>query len=98
VTIYLDGARRPGLALCELTAKGLMQLAAGAAWTLLSAEFLSQRRIRGRLLMQHGLGKLSWRRPVGYIQETNGSNSPGARMNSSETIHHNLGPSSKSHV
>ena len=70
VAIYLDGARDPVRARLILMVKGLAQITAGLLLALLSAEFLSKRRIRGRLLMEHGLGKLSWRKPVGYISET----------------------------
>lgn len=69
VTIYLDGARQPGLAWATLMAKGLLQLAAGALLAAVTFEFGSRRRLAGRLLMEHGLGKLMWRRAVGYIAE-----------------------------
>ena len=70
VAIYLDGAAHPMRAWSVLTLKGAVQLAAGLLLSVGTAEFLSKRRIRGRLLMEHGLGKLTWRRPVGYILET----------------------------
>ena len=70
VAIYLDGARHPFLAWTELMLKGAAQLAAGVLITVATAEFLSKRRIRGRLLIEHGLGKLIWLRSVGYISET----------------------------
>ena len=72
VSIYVDAARRPGLARLELLAKGLMQLAAGAIMTLVTLEFASDTRLRWRRLMEHGLGKLTWRRPVGFIDESAG--------------------------
>jgi hypothetical protein len=50
--------------------KGAAQLVAGLLVTVGTAEFLSNRRVRGRLLIEHGLGKLIWRQPVGYISET----------------------------
>ena len=70
VAIYLDGARDPIPAWVVLMLKGAAQVTAGLLLTVLTGEFLSKRRIRGRLLMEHGLGKLTWRRPVGYISET----------------------------
>ena len=69
VSIYLDGAARPRLAWAELMTKGLIQLVVGFLWACVTAEFTSTRRLRGRLLMEHGLGKLNWRRSVGYIKE-----------------------------
>ena len=70
VAIYLDGARHPRLALVSLWLKGALQLAAGAALAALTAEFGSKTRLRGRLLMEHGRGKLRRDQPVGYIAET----------------------------
>lgn len=69
VSIYLDAAPRPVVAWATLMAKGLIQLAAGAVVAAAGLEFGSETRIRGRLLMAHGLGKLTWRRPVGYIYD-----------------------------
>lgn len=69
VAIYLDGARRPGLTWATLMAKGLAQLAAGSLLAAATLEFGSNRRLAGRLLMEHGLGKLLWKRSVGYIAE-----------------------------
>ena len=70
VAIYLDGARDPIRAWVVLMIKGATQVAAGLLLTIVTGEFLSKRRIRGRLLIEHGLGKLTWRKPVGYISET----------------------------
>ncbi|WP_312734413.1 glycosyltransferase family 2 protein [Brevundimonas sp.] len=70
VSIYVDGARWPRLARAELFLKGLMQAAVGGMLTLVTLEGRSDSRLRWRLLLEHGLGKLSWRRPVGYIDET----------------------------
>lgn len=70
VSIYVDGARWPVLARAELLAKGLIQLAVGSLMSRLTREHGSTTRLRWRLLMEHGLGKLTWRRPVGYIDET----------------------------
>ena len=69
VSIYLDAARRPALAWATLMAKGLLQLMAGTVLAVATFEFGSERRLKGRLLMEHGLGKLIWRRAVGYIAE-----------------------------
>lgn len=70
VAIYLDGAKRPALAWAELMLKGVIQLLAGAAIVGATFEFLSKNRINGRLLMAHGLAKLAWKKPVGYIYHT----------------------------
>jgi glycosyltransferase involved in cell wall biosynthesis len=75
VTIYVDAARRPALAWASLMAKGLIQVTAGAALAVLTGEFGSRRRLKGRMLMAHGLGKLSWSRPIGYIAEPSASHS-----------------------
>ncbi|MGA0605233.1 glycosyltransferase family 2 protein [Phenylobacterium sp. VNQ135] len=69
VTIYLDVAPHPGRVWLSLMAKGLLQLAVGLVLATATWEFGSTRRIAGRQLMAHGLGKLLWRRPVGYIAE-----------------------------
>lgn len=69
VSIYLDAARRPALVWASLTAKGLAQLVVGFAIAVATGEFGSETQLTGRLLMAHGLGKLTWRRPVGYIVE-----------------------------
>ena len=69
VSIYLDGAKDRRLAWIILMAKGLAQTAAGALIAAATLEFGSASRITGRLLMAHGLGKLTWRRPIGYITE-----------------------------
>ncbi|MHB8285483.1 MAG: hypothetical protein ACYDD1_12495, partial [Caulobacteraceae bacterium] len=53
-------------------AKGLRHCVAGAVLATTSLEFGSKRRIAGRLLIAHGLGKLTARRPVGYIAEPGG--------------------------
>lgn len=73
VSIYLDGARDRRLAWIVLMTKGLAQTAVGALIAAVSFEFGSESRIAGRLLMAHGLGKLTWRRPVGYIAEPSGN-------------------------
>ena len=70
VSIYVDGAQHPALARTELFVKGLIQTAVGGVLTWLTLEHGSTSRLRWRLLTQHGLGKLTWRRPVGFIDET----------------------------
>jgi succinoglycan biosynthesis protein ExoM len=70
VAIYLDGARDPRGAWMVLMLKGAAQLTAGVLLAVITGEFLSKRRIRGRLLIEHGLGKLIWHKSVGYISET----------------------------
>ena len=70
VAIYLDGARDPARAWIVLMIKGAIQVAAGLLLTVCTVEFLSKRRLRGRLLIEHGWGKLTWRKSVGYISET----------------------------
>ena len=72
VAIYTDAARRPALTWAMLLAKGLIQSAAGAILALITAELGSARRIKGRMLMAHGLGKLTAGRPVGFIAEPAG--------------------------
>lgn len=70
VSIYLHHAPRPKVALASLLVKGVIQVAAGAAIALLSWEFGSQARLRGRTLIAYGMAKLKWRKAVGYIDET----------------------------
>lgn len=69
VTIYLHYTHMPRLVWLQLMAKGLIQLTAGALIAFGTLEHLSKNRIRGRLLMAHGIGKLSWHQPVGFIDE-----------------------------
>lgn len=66
---YLAAAANPRRVQLELTLKGILQVAAGAAITLATWEFGSRRRLRGRALMEIGKGKISLRKPVGYIDE-----------------------------
>jgi succinoglycan biosynthesis protein ExoM len=73
VTIYLDASPRPKMTWLILMLKGLVQLVAGYIVVLATGEFGSGDRIQGRLLIAHGIGKISWRRPVGYIDETSDS-------------------------
>lgn len=70
VSIYVDAAANPTLARMELFTKGLIQTAVGGLLTALTMEQRSVSRLRWRLLLEHGLGKLTWRRPIGFIDET----------------------------
>ncbi len=70
VSIYIDGAANPILARVELLAKGLIQTAVGGSLAILTLEYGSASRLRWRTLMEHGLGKLTWRRPIGFIDES----------------------------
>ena len=70
VSIYRDGSKRPKLTALELWAKGLLQIAVGGLLTLLTLEFLSDRRLSARILISNGLGKMSWAKPIGYINES----------------------------
>ena len=69
VSIYMDAAAQPFWVGTVLILKGLVQVLVGFGLALVTGEFGSRRRIAGRLLMAHGLGKLTWKRPVGYIRE-----------------------------
>ena len=69
VSIYLDAADHSPVVWATLMAKGLAQVACGAIFTLLTGELGSKRRLKGRLLIAHGMGKLNWNRAVGYIRE-----------------------------
>lgn len=69
VSIYLDVTPRPRLTWATLMAKGLAQVIVGFALSAITLEFGSSRRLRGRAMMEQGLGKLLWKRAVGYIAE-----------------------------
>ncbi|MDG2521172.1 glycosyltransferase [Caulobacter segnis] len=66
--IYVAHAPRPARAAAILRLKGLLQVAAGTALAVAGFEFGSERRLRGRLLIANGVGKLTTRQ-VGYIKE-----------------------------
>jgi succinoglycan biosynthesis protein ExoM len=66
---YLEHAKNPARIWLQLTVQGVIQLMMGALITLLTWEFGSRTRIRGRRLVIVGLGKLTWRNPVRYIDE-----------------------------
>ena len=70
VSIYLDAARNRRLAWITLMLKGCIQVTVGSVLYLVGLEFASNRRIRGRLLISHGLGKLMWKNAIGYINES----------------------------
>lgn len=69
VSIYLDATPRPCLTWATLMAKGMAQVVVGFVVSAATFEFGSSRRLRGRALIEHGLGKLLWKRAVGYIAE-----------------------------
>lgn len=69
VSICLDAARSRRLTWIVLMLKGIVQTVAGFTLALLTAEFGSRKRLRGRVLMTHGIAKLNWRSTVGYIEE-----------------------------
>ncbi|WP_269715456.1 glycosyltransferase family 2 protein [Caulobacter sp. NIBR2454] len=66
--IYLAHSPTPERVGLVLKLKGLIQVAVGVALAAATLEFGSERRLKGRLLMANGLGKLA-RRQVGYIKE-----------------------------
>jgi succinoglycan biosynthesis protein ExoM len=70
VTTYVHHAPNRAQAWLKLMVKGVMQTVAGAVITVATWEFGSERRMTGRLLLTHGLAKLQWKNPVGYIDET----------------------------
>jgi succinoglycan biosynthesis protein ExoM len=70
VSTYMAHARHPARIHRSMMVKGLIQAVVGAFFALVTLEFGSERRLAGRLLMTKGMGKLSWRKPVGYINET----------------------------
>lgn len=70
VAISLDQSPNRRLTWLLMLAKGLLQIAFGLALSVLTWEFGSERRTNGRMLIAHGLGKISWLKPVGYISET----------------------------
>jgi succinoglycan biosynthesis protein ExoM len=94
VAIYTDAARRPRLTWAILLAKGLTQCLVGAVLAVATLEFGSKRRIAGRLLIAHGLGKLTARRPVGFITEPGG---PGQASESPPTCKGSTAPAVGSH-
>ena len=69
VAIYRDGAKRPALTALELWAKGIAQIVVGGVWATATLEFLSERRLSARILIANGLGKMSFAKPIGYINE-----------------------------
>jgi len=69
VSTYMAHAKRPRMTWLSVMVKGAVQVVLGSIITVLNWEFGSEARIRGRLMTTVGLGKLSWRDPVGYIDE-----------------------------
>ncbi|OXE37653.1 MAG: hypothetical protein CGW95_00285 [Phenylobacterium zucineum] len=72
VRLYVDVTPKPALVRTILLAKGMIQVMAGFMIALLTIEFGSELRLRGRLMMAHGMGKLIWTPRVGYISEPGG--------------------------
>ncbi|MET0336766.1 MAG: glycosyltransferase [Caulobacter sp.] len=66
--IYVAHAPKPARAAAILRLKGLLQVVAGVVIATAGFEFGSERRLRGRLLIANGVGKLTTRQ-VGYIKE-----------------------------
>jgi len=66
---YLEHSPHPAKTRLLLTVQGLVQTVAGALMILLTWEFGSKTRIRARRLLLKGLGKLTWKNPVRYIDE-----------------------------
>jgi succinoglycan biosynthesis protein ExoM len=66
---YTEHSPNPGRIKRLLAAQGLVQLAMGCAITLLTWEFGSKTRIGGRKLIIIGLGKMFWKKSVGWIEE-----------------------------
>jgi glycosyltransferase involved in cell wall biosynthesis len=77
--IYMAHTPCRGRTWMRLMLTGLAQVVLGGLGALATFEFGSQRRIRGRLMLTVGLGKLSWRKPVGYIDETHSRPAPRAQ-------------------
>lgn len=46
-----------------------MQTVVGGVLAFITLESRSAHRLRWRILLEHGLDKLTWRRPIGYINE-----------------------------
>lgn len=69
VSTYTAHAPDPSRVRLLLAVKGAIQMSLGAALSVLTFEFGSKSRVKGRLMMTNGLGKLSWRNRVGYIDE-----------------------------
>jgi succinoglycan biosynthesis protein ExoM len=61
VSLYLDAADQPWRVRLATIAKGVLQALAGLALALVTGEFGSEHRLKGRLLMAQGVGKLTWR-------------------------------------
>ena len=72
VAIYLDVTPNPMRVRAILLSKGIIQVILGFMIAFVTFEFGSETRIRGRLMMAQGIGKLSWTPKVGYISESVG--------------------------
>jgi len=69
MTIYLDGTSRPTLTFFEMVCKGVVQVILGVVVQIITLEPFSNARITGRMLFANGIGKLTWKKPVGFISE-----------------------------
>ncbi len=72
VDIYLDVTPNPMRVRAILLSKGIIQVILGFMIAFVTIEFGAETRIRGRLMMAQGMGKLSWTPKVGYISESVG--------------------------
>jgi succinoglycan biosynthesis protein ExoM len=63
---YAKSRRRTWLLLMTT---GVLQVVLGSLITVLTWEYGSKARLKGRIMVIKGLAKLSWRNPVGYIDE-----------------------------
>jgi glycosyltransferase involved in cell wall biosynthesis len=69
VSVFMEHAKSRRRTWLSLMSKGVAQVVLGSLITLFTWEFGSRSRLKGRLMTINGLGKLSWRNPVGYIDE-----------------------------
>lgn len=67
--IYLEHSTCGRWTRLELLFKGWLQLTVGVLLCLVTLEYGSRRRLLGRRIAAQGWGKITWRRPVGYISE-----------------------------
>lgn len=65
----IDTSRSKALTTARVAFLGLGQLAVHAGLYVVSGEFLRPRRFDHRIGMAKGLGKLTWRSPIGFIEE-----------------------------
>jgi glycosyltransferase involved in cell wall biosynthesis len=65
----INTSHAPGVTRLKIAALGLAQWAVHAGLFLISGEWLGRRRFGHRIGMAKGLGKLTYRAPIGFIQE-----------------------------